>query len=58
MGKVVAIVGLIVLGASACGGGTKPPMQPDSDNLAAGSDGGAEIAPAQPPAPSPAPTRR
>jgi hypothetical protein len=56
MGKVVAIVGLLaMMGAVACGGATKPPMQPDGDDpTAALGDGGAGPATAQPPA-TPAP---
>jgi hypothetical protein len=41
---------MISWGVMACGGGAKPPMQPDNDPVPAG-DGGAE-----PSVPAPAPT--
>ena len=50
--RILAMVATVLLswGVTACGGASKPPMQPDNDPASAG-DGGAE-----PSAPAPPPT--
>jgi hypothetical protein len=48
LGLVAAL--LAALGIAACGGGNKPPLQPDNDTL---DDGGAPAAPSAAPAPAP-----
>ncbi len=46
---VVLAIGMAVWATGACGGGAKPPMQPDNDTTSLG-DGGPEMTP--PPAAS------
>ncbi len=48
---LLAVLVAWALGAIACGGASKPPMQPDSDNAALG-DGGADLATGAAPAPA------
>jgi hypothetical protein len=51
--KVAFVVGMLMVLTSACGGATKPPMQPDNDGMSSPGDGGPEPSPAQPAAPTP-----
>lgn len=59
MTKTAALLLVLVtwaLGAIACGGASKPPMQPDSDNAALAGDGGPDMTNgAAPAAPAAAP---
>lgn len=52
--KAMFVVGMLLALASACGGATKPPLQPDSDIPSSLGDGGPEppAIPAQPAAPA------
>lgn len=47
---VLLVLGMGVWAVGACGGGAKPPMQPDNDTTSLG-DGGPEMTPPGTPAP-------
>lgn len=51
--KTTVAIGLLLvgLGIGACGGASKPPLQPDNDNPAPAGDGGPDLAPSGQPAP-------
>jgi hypothetical protein len=51
--KTTVAIGLLLvgLGIGACGGASKPPLQPDNDNASAMGDGGPDPAPSGQPAP-------
>jgi hypothetical protein len=51
--RTLVLVVVLTCGAAACGGGAKPPMQPDNDPVPAGDGGVDPSAPA--PAATPAP---
>jgi hypothetical protein len=57
MTKAAILIVLVAwaLGAIACGGASKPPMQPDSDNATLAGDGGPDMTPAAPAPPAAAP---
>jgi hypothetical protein len=52
--KAMFVVGMLAALSTACGGASKPPLQPDSDSTSSLGDGGPEApaAPAQPAAPA------
>jgi hypothetical protein len=55
---LLALVGaIVVVGAAACGGSSKPPMVPDAPDPALAGDAGAP-APASPPVSMPAPPKK
>ena len=49
--RTLVLVVVMAWGAVACGGGAKPPMQPDNDPVPAGDGGVDPSAPAPTPAP-------
>lgn len=53
---VLLAIGVAVWATGACGGGSKPPMQPDNDTTSLG-DGGAAPEMTPPAAPAPAPSK-